>query len=509
MISNIINVFFRSIYIIFIIIKYNLITLIPSKNKIIVYLISNFFNLFFKKTYSKTRGIRIKLAFEDLGPLFIKLGQLLSIRIDLIPEDINKELKKLQTNVTVNNFNNVKHIIEKEYNCSINDIFKKININPIASASIAQIHTGVLKNNENIIIKIIKPNIRKIIKKDINILMFISKIANTFFLKRYERLKLIEIVFELNNMLNNELDLKKEAANSIKLKQNLKNLNTIYIPNIKWEYTNKNILMMEYITGINITNIKKLKKKNINTDLISKNLIEFFYIQTFKHRFFHADLHPGNLLITNINKNIITLLDFGIVSSLKIKEKEYLSENILAFSQRDYRKVAYLHMKQKKILNNNLIDDFEKEICYICEPILNKPIKDISFEKTLKLLLNLTKKFKLETHPKLILFQKTLMTIEGLSRNLNPNINLWKITRQSIEKIIISNNLTEELQKNIINKIIKTIKIINYKEKIITIKKNKYLKVNKLLNISLGYIIGILFSLIIIKYNNEILTIIM
>ncbi|HFL8824106.1 MAG TPA: AarF/UbiB family protein [Candidatus Azoamicus sp. OHIO1] len=481
--------FLRFIYIIYIIAKYNLLELIINGNTITYKILLYTLNPIFKKTYLQGKGKRFRLALEELGPIFTKFGQLLSIRIDVLPSDISKELKKLQTNTYTSNVKDIKQIIETNLNLNIKNIFKKFNENPIASASVAQIHTGLLKTNQKVAIKIIKPNIKDTIKKDMALLNIISKLITVFF-KKFKRLKPIEIILELNEILKNELNLKKEAANSVKLKQNFEKICHIYIPKIYWEYSTENMLVSEFIEGINITNIKKLKKNNINIEKLSYKLVEFFYLQALKYRFFHADLHPGNILILNTNTpiNKITLLDFGIVSSIKKSEKNYLTENILAFSQRNYRKVAYLHIKSKTMITEKSIDDLEKEICYICEPILNKPIKNISFEKTLTALINLTRAFNMQIQPKLILFQKTLMTIEGISRQINPNINLWKITRQSLEKIIFSDTIRKNTPIKIINKIIQSTKI--NKTKTLHEKSLDKIKPNKKLILILGYIIG-------------------
>ncbi len=415
----------RIINIIYIIIEFNLIE--SNKKNIISFLIN-------KLTKNQEKiGVRIKLALEKLGPIFIKLGQILSTRIDIIPKEISEELKKLQTNTSYFSVKEIKKIIEKETNEKIEDIFEKFNENPIASASIAQIHTGVLKNKNKVIIKIVKPDVEKKIIEDIKVFKKIIILINIFTTK-FKRLKLKEIANELEESLNNELDLKNEAINASKLKNETKKSKEIYIPKIYWEYTKKNILIMEYIEGINILNKNKIEKNNLKLEKIIKNLINSFYKQSFKYDIFHADLHPGNIFITYNSEKII-LLDFGIVSSLNNKEKKYLSENILAFSKKNYKKVAKLHIKSGSISNKNNIKKIEKEIALIFEPILNKSIKNISFKETFFSLMEISKKFKMQLQPKFILFQKTLITIESISRNLYPNINLWETTRKSIEKI--------------------------------------------------------------------------
>lgn len=478
---------------IFLVIKYNLLEFIIKKNNFINKFITVLHSIMFKKISHMPRGMRLKITLEKLGPIFIKLGQLLSTRIDIIPIDIIMYLKKLQTETYEQKIKNIKYIIQNELKCKIEDHFKKINENPIASASIAQIHTGILKNNKKVIIKIIKPNIKNIITTDINILYTAAKLTNLFITK-LKRLKLTEIIKELKYILANEINLKTEAANLTKMKKNFEKNKYINIPEIYWELCKENILTIEYIEGINITNIKMLKKTNVNIKKLSFELVDFFYTQTLKHGFFHADLHPGNIIISKSKstKNSISLIDFGIVSSIKNNEKNYLIQNILAFSKKDYRKVAYLHIKAKTISTNESIDNIEKEICCVFEPILNKKIKDISFKNTFESLMHLAKKFNMQIQPKLILFQKTLITIEALSRQLNPNINLWKLTRQSIEKIIISNTLNNYSPKKILKYIKELTKLktkkTNHDKKKLEITNNNSNKIY----IIIGYIIGCL-----------------
>lgn len=482
----------RLLKIIYIIKKYNLLALLINKKyKLIIKTLTFLTKIINKNILKMNDGEKLKKAFEELGPIFIKFGQILSIRTDLIPIIINNELKKLQTNIIPFKGTISKNIIEHKFKINIKNLFKNFNENPIAAASIAQIHTGVLKNNEKVIIKILKPNIKNYINLDLGILKYISKIINL--IPKFKRLKIPDIIEEINNTVKDELNFKKEAANSIKFKTKNK---SIYIPKIYWEYTNEDILILEYINGINILNKNELKKQNYNIKDLSIKLIEIFYFQVFKNNFFHADLHPGNILINRKYKNInITLIDFGIVSSINNNEKNYLLENILAFSKKDYKKVANLHIKSNSMIIDTNIDDLEREICFIFEPILNKSIKKISFERTLVSLINLSKKFKMQLQPRLLLFQKTLITIEGLTRNLYPNLNMWKITRQTLEKIILSKNIKNYFSK----KLIKNLKMLSNKK----IKNNKITVNNNLLEKTLifttGYIIGIIIFIIFLK----------
>lgn len=393
---------------------------------------------------------KIKKVIEEMGPVFIKFAQMVSLRTDILSHDITKELEKLQTHANNINYSLIHEKIKKIDKNIYNNI-DKINENALASASIAQIHTALLKNKKKIIIKILKPDIKNDIKRDINILYYIAKII-TFCSNKFNRLKLIDLVDELKNTLDNEINLNNEYINVLKFKKNVKELANIYIPNVILNQKNDDILIMEYVDGINITNEKKLKKNAINKDKLIKILLELFYKQVFEHDIFHADLHPGNILIskTNLNKTIVILLDFGIIGKLKNEEKIYLSENMIAFAKKDYKKIINLHIKAKtlKIKTNIEKEEMEKEIKNIFDPISGKYLKDIDFRHTLNSLAKFTKKFNMQLQPNLILFQKTLFTIEGLCRNLNEQVNLWKITRETIEKIIIEQILKIKKIKN-------------------------------------------------------------
>lgn len=402
----------------------------------------------------------ITTLIEKSGPIAIKLGQILSTRIDIIPKELTNEFKKLQTNIKPIPFKKIKNIIENKFNTNINNIFKKINENPLASASVAQVHTALSIKNEKLVIKIIKPKIKKTIKRDILLLKFFSIIAHIFF-KKIRRLKPIDMIKELETNLKNEINLKNEAINIIKMQKNFKNNKKIYIPRLEINLTNDEIITLEYMDGINITNKEKLDKINLNTKIIITNLLETLYTQIFKYNLFHADLHPGNILISKntLNTPIIILIDFGISSTIKNNEKIYLAKNLLAFAQKNYKKVVKLHLKAETINTEKSIQEIENELYFIFEPILNKKIEKISFKKTIESLIKLSKTLNMQIQPQLILFQKTLLSIESISRHIEPSINLWKITRMSIEKIIIKNTLNEKIKNIFNNKTCKKLKI--------------------------------------------------
>lgn len=506
---TLLKILLRFLYILYIILKFNLPSLVLNKNSIK----GKIFLLLNKKT--KINEKQLRLALEKLGPLFIKLGQILSTRADLLPNNIIQELKKLQTNTYPTNFHSIKKIIETTLNKKITLIFKKINENPIASASIAQIHSGILLDNKKVIIKILKPNIQTSINQDIKILKIIE-FTTSFLFKKLNRLKLKEIIKELENTLKAEMNLQQEAANLTKFKNNFNKNIHIYVPNIHWHLVTKTILVTEYIDGINIINKQKLMKEKICLNILSTQLVDLFFIQILKHNFFHADLHPGNILISknNLNTPVIIFIDFGITSDIKNEEKLYLAENILAFAQKNYRKIVSLHLKAQTITTTESITNIENDLCYIFEPILNKKIKEISFYKIIPQLLALTRKLNMQLQPQLILFQKSLLTIESICRQLNPNINLWKITRQSIEKNFLKEIIINKTKKHIINTL-KTIFVntsnndifkktdhsgINYKKSFLN-----YILSNSVLTFVFGYLIGLSIFLAFLKYYQTIL----
>ncbi|HIH2762443.1 MAG TPA: ABC1 kinase family protein [Candidatus Azoamicus sp. MARI] len=439
-----------------------------------------------KKTHSLEK--KIKIYIEDLGPVFIKFAQMISIRTDIIPENIIKELEKLQTHAKHIHFLEIKNKIKEIDEVLYNNI-NKINENPLASASIAQIHTAILNNKKKIIIKILKPEVKNIIKRDINILYKLSKIS-IFFFKKLERLKIIDVIDEIKNTFENEINFKKESLNIIKIKKNIKGMKDIYIPNII-ETKKEDILIIEYLDGINITNKKKFKKIDINSTNLIKTLLKLFYKQVFEDDIFHADLHPGNILIskTKLKQTIIILLDFGIISGLHYDEKIYLGENILAFAKKDYKKIIHLHLKAHTIEKNDTINIMEKELYDTFKSISGKKLEDIEIKSTINSLMKLSKKFNMQIQPNLILFQKTLLTIEGICRNLDVKINLWQLTRHVMEKILIREvfkikNITE-------NK--KTINIMQYKRNISILS-------NNFLIFLIMYICSLIILNIIIKY---------
>ena len=396
---------------------------------------------------------RIKLVFENCGPVLFKFGQLLSMRRDFLPKKIIYELEKLQDKSI--NFCPIKsrNIIETILHCSINDIFMQFNFQPIASASISQIHTAKIKDDTEIIIKVLKPGILKKIKLDILLIEKIKIFVNIFYSKNvvciYELL-----VKELKKNIQNEVDLLIEAANIVKFKNNYNDSLIVYIPEIYWNFSNKNILFIERINGIKINNVFKLKTFGFNLNYIGRKYIELFFTQVFKNNFFHADMHPGNVFISTISfdKPKIILIDFGIMSSINKKDQNYMAKNILGFIKKDYNSIAKLHINFGRISKKCSIDDLESSICSVWEPIANKDLDKICFKDTITSLMIIAKRFNFQLQSQLLLFQKTLITVEGVTRYISPNINLWKIIKLILEKwiilnLILNNSMIKKIKK--------------------------------------------------------------
>ncbi len=377
------------------------------------------------------RAVRIRHALEDLGPIFVKFGQLLSTRRDLLPDDIANELAKLQDRVPPFPGEQSQAIIEKAYGRPISEIFSEFNSETLAAASISQVHTARLHSGEDVIVKVLRPGIEKTIRHDIDLLYTLAQLAQRYW-KDAHRLRPVEVVREYEKTIFDELDLMREAANASQLHRNFKGSRLLYIPEVFWPYARKNILVMERIYGIPVDDITKLKEKNIDLKLLSERGVEIFFTQVFSHNFFHADMHPGNIFITDSGQYVA--VDFGIIGSLSLEDQHYLAGNFLAFFNRDYQKVAELHVQSGWVSPETRIDEFESAIRSVCEPIFEKPLKEISFGHLLLRLFQTARRFNMQIQPQLVLLQKTLLNIEGLGRQLNPDLNLWETAKPFLEK---------------------------------------------------------------------------
>jgi ubiquinone biosynthesis protein len=384
----------------------------------------------------KSQGTRVRLALQTLGPVFIKFGQMLSTRKDLLPPDVATELSILQDQVEPFDPELAKQIVRDAFGLTeLSDLFSEFETTPLASASIAQVHAAKLKDgNQDVIVKVIRPNIQHTIQSDIA-LMRTAAGALQKLLPDGKRLRPVEVIEEYKRTIIDELDLTHEAANGIQFKRNFENSTALYVPTIYSDYSHKNVMVMERIYGIPISDIKQLVARNTNMKRLAERGVEVFFTQVFRDSFFHADMHPGNIFVSTINPNdpqYITI-DFGIVGTLNSEDKRYLAENFIAFFNRNYRKVAQLHVDSGWVPSDTDIDDFEASIRKVCEPIFQKPLAEIEFSNVLLQLFNTARRFNMVIQPQLVLLQKTLLYIEGLGRQLYPQIDLWKTAKPFLE----------------------------------------------------------------------------
>lgn len=385
-----------------------------------------------KKDYNLPQ--RLTQFLNHLGPVFIKFGQALSTRTDMLPPSYILALSTLQDKVPSFNNTAAKQRIEKSLKKKTSEVFKEFELEPMASASIAQVHSAILLNNDEVVVKVTRPNIRKKIRKDIDLMRKIAWILECFMDKKQTRLQ--ELISEFETTIYDELDMIREAANYSQLKRNFQNSNQLYVPNVYWDYTTQDVLVLEKIHGININKIAQLKKHGVNLKRLAENGVDIFFTQVLRDSFFHADMHPGNVFvdITQPEKPKYIAIDFGIMGSLSKEDRYYIASNLMAFFEQDYRRIATLHIECGWVPNDVRIDQFEQAIRSALEPIFAKPIKDISFGLLLMRLFSVGRRFKLIVQPQLLLLQKTLMNIEGLGRELYPDLNLWETAQPFIEK---------------------------------------------------------------------------
>lgn len=387
-------------------------------------------NFWLKKSVAP-RAERIRLTLEQLGPIFIKFGQALSTRKDILPEDIANELVKLQDKVPPFPNELALQVIEQQLQQPASLAFAHFDQTPLASASVAQVHSAKLHSGEEVIVKVLRPNIEKQIRSDIALLYELAKLAERFW-DEAKRLRPLEVVAEFERTLMDELELDREAANATKLRDNFKDSDSLYVPKVYWNYTRQKILVMEKIHGIPVGEISKLKEGHANFKLLAERGVEIFFTQVFRDNFFHADMHPGNIFVDLPDKYIA--VDFGIVGSLSTSDQRYLAENFLAFFNRDYRRVAEMHIESGWVPSDTRVNDFESAIRSVCEPIFDKPLKDISFGLFLLRLFQTARRFNMVVQPQLVLLQKTLLNIEGLGRQLYPDLDLWQTAKPFLEQ---------------------------------------------------------------------------
>ena len=377
------------------------------------------------------RGVRIRRALEDLGPIFVKFGQILSTRQDLLPEDIVHELAMLQDQVPPFPDEQARALIEKSLGDSVTQIFAAFESTPLASASVAQVHGARLHDGSDVVVKVLRPGIGKIIQRDVALLRYIAGLAQRYW-RDGRRLRPVEVVDEIDHTLQDELDLLREASNASQLRRNFEGSPMLYVPEVYWPLCRRNVMVMERISGVPISNIPALRTHGIDMKKLSERGVEIFFTQVFRHNFFHADMHPGNIFVAPDGRYIA--VDFGIMGTLSPTDQRYLAENFLAFFRRDYHRVAELHVESEWVPRGTRIDEFESAIRSVCEPIFERPLKEISFGQLLLRLFQTARRFDMEIQPQLVLLQKTLLNIEGLGRQLYPDLDLWQTAKPFLEQ---------------------------------------------------------------------------
>ncbi len=375
--------------------------------------------------------VRVRRALEDLGPIFVKFGQILSTRRDLLPDDLAIELAKLQDRVPPFPGAQARVLVEKAWGMPVGEALDAFDETPLASASIAQVHTARLKDGTDVVVKVLRPGIERTIREDIGILYTIARLAERYW-KDGRRLRPVDVVREYEKTIFDELDLQREAANASQLRRNWVNSELLYIPEIYWDWTRQGVLVMERVYGTPVSDVPRLKEQGVSMRLLGERGVEIFFTQVFRDNFFHADMHPGNIFVEPSGRYIA--IDFGIVGTLTTDDQRYLAENLLAFFERDYRRVAELHVESGWVPPSTRVDEFESAIRTVCEPIFEKPLSEISFGHFLLRLFQTARRFNMEVQPQLVLLQKTLLNIEGLGRQLYPELDLWTTAKPYMEK---------------------------------------------------------------------------
>ena len=380
-------------------------------------------------------GERIRLALEELGPIFVKFGQAISTRRDLLPRDIADELAKLQDAVPPFPASQAREILDAAYEQDVDKVFKRFDAEPLAAASIAQVHTAQLHDGTEVIVKILRPGVDEQIENDLAVLRMIAGLADKYW-EHGKRLRPLEIIDEYEHTILDELDLMREAANSAQLKRNFEDSEMLYVPEIYWDYCRPEAMVQERIYGTPISDMETLRAAGTNIQLLAENGVEIFFTQVFRHNFFHADMHPGNIFVitTDPDRPKYAAVDFGIVGTLSPDDQRYLAENFLAFFDRNYYRIAKLHLDSGWVPPDTRVDQLEAAVRTVCEPIFNKPLAEISFAQVLMRLFKVAQRFDVEVQPQLILLHKTLFNIEGLGRQLYPQLDLWKTAHPVLKR---------------------------------------------------------------------------
>jgi len=382
--------------------------------------------MWFERGRRASRGARLRRALEELGPIFVKFGQAVSTRRDLLPADIADELAQLQDRVPPFPGATARALIEQAYRQPLSGVFESFEETPLAAASIAQVHAARLPGGQEVVVKVLRPGMRAMIERDLAVLYALADLAQRYS-REARRLRPREIVDEYQKTVLDELDLMREAANASQLKRNFAGSELLYVPEVYWDYCRNDVMVMERIHGVPISDLQRLKAAGTNIRRLAENGVRIFFTQVFRHNFFHADMHPGNIfvLVDDPQQPRYAAVDFGIVGTLDPRDQHYLAENFMAVFERNYRRVAQLHLESGWVPRATRIDEMESAVRTVCEPIFDRPLKDISFGRILLRLFEISRRFNVQIQPQLMLLQKTLLNVEGLGRDLYPDLDVW------------------------------------------------------------------------------------
>jgi ubiquinone biosynthesis protein len=408
------------------------------------------------RSFSAPRGQRLREALEALGPIFVKFGQVLSTRRDLLPPDIAEELARLQDRVPPFSSDVAVATIERAFGKKVDDIFSDFERTPVASASIAQVHFARLKTREgverDVAVKVLRPGMLGAIEKDLRLLRMMASWLDALSADG-KRLKPREVVAEFDKYLHDELDLVREASSAAQLRRNMAGLNLVMIPEMFWDYCHSEVIVMERMNGVPISQTDRLRAAGVDMKKLARDGVTLFFTQVFRDGFFHADMHPGNIQVSIEPSSLgrYISLDFGIVGTLTEYDKEYLAQNFTAFFRRDYKRVAELHIESGWVPANTRVDELEAAVRAVCEPYFDRPLKEISLGMVLMRLFQTSRRFQVEIQPQLVLLQKTLLNIEGLGRELDPDLDLWSTAKPFLEKWMSSQIGPRKLWDELLN----------------------------------------------------------
>jgi len=428
------NRFFRGVFIVWVVLRHGLDELV----------LSSFSHPWLRRltrlvTWGRNldapRGERLRLALEALGPIFVKFGQVLSTRRDLLPPDLADELARLQDRVPPFSSEVSVATVERAFGRKLEDVFASFERVPVASASIAQVHFAVLHDGREVAVKVLRPNMLPVIEKDLGLMRIMAGWVERLSADG-KRLKPREVVAEFDKYLHDELDLLREASSAAQLRRNMQDLDLVMIPEMMWDYCRSDVMVMQRMTGVPISQIERLREAGVDFKRLARDGVTIFFTQVFRDGFFHADMHPGNIQVSLAPETFgqYISLDFGIVGTLTEYDKEYLAQNFTAFFQRDYKRVAELHIESGWVPASTRVDELEAAVRAVCEPYFDRPLREISLGMVLMRLFQTSRRFHVEIQPQLVLLQKTLLNIEGLGRQLDPELDLWSTAKPFLEK---------------------------------------------------------------------------